>query len=250
MVTVVKAADTAKHVTQQAAKVVRKRVLKPAQHAVMGSLGLSGERMTKVDTAWLRMDSDSNLMMIVGVWVLKPGVSREDLCERLDERLLKYRRFTQKVVEDPAGATWVTDKKFSMAHHVQSETLPAGRDQSEALKARVGELAAIPLDRARPLWQFHLIENYTGPDGEKASALIARIHHCIADGIALIAVMMSLVDGGTAPPQRKKSDTPEGVEDWITDTLLKPFASVAVKAIDIAGNSTAKGIGVAGSLGA
>lgn len=30
------------------------------------------ERMSKVDTAWLRMDSETNLMMILGVWVVKP----------------------------------------------------------------------------------------------------------------------------------------------------------------------------------
>jgi diacylglycerol O-acyltransferase len=38
-----------------------------------GALGLHGERMSKVDTAWLRMDTASNLMMIVGVWVLQAG---------------------------------------------------------------------------------------------------------------------------------------------------------------------------------
>ena len=261
MVTVVKAADTAiaftKAATEQTVKTLRKRVLKPAQRAVVGSLGLGGgERMTKVDTAWLRMDSDTNLMMIVGVWVLKPGITHAVLCQRIEDRLLKYRRFTQRVVEDPAGATWVPDRDFSMEHHVQLETLEApkkggngnGRDQSAALKVRVGDLAMQPLNPKRPLWQFHLIENYVGPDGEKASALVARIHHCIADGIALIAVMMSLVDGGTAPPERKAREQSEGVEDWITETLLKPFTSVAVKAIGMAGTGTAKGIGAAGAV--
>ena len=30
----------------------------------------SAHRMSRVDTAWLRMDNDVNLMMIVGVWML------------------------------------------------------------------------------------------------------------------------------------------------------------------------------------
>ena len=64
-----------------------------------GVLGLHGERMGKVDTAWLRMDSPSNLMMIVGVWVVQPGISYEDLYQRLQERLLKYPRFGQCVVD-------------------------------------------------------------------------------------------------------------------------------------------------------
>ena len=104
----------AKEVARQAARGVQKNV----SRAAGGMLGLSGERMTKVDTAWLRMDSEANLMMIVGVWTLKPGIRHEDLCVRVEERLLKYGRFRQRVVEDAAGATWVEDRKFDIANHV------------------------------------------------------------------------------------------------------------------------------------
>ena len=48
----------------------------------------SGESMSRVDTAWLRMDCASNLMAILGVWTLRPGVRYEDLCRRVEERLL------------------------------------------------------------------------------------------------------------------------------------------------------------------
>ena len=75
------------------------------------------------------------------------------------------------------------------------------------LQDLVGDLSTTPLNMARPLWQFHLI-----PDYEGGSALVARIHHCIADGIALISVMMTITDGGTDPPPRRakkeKSDEP------------------------------------------
>jgi diacylglycerol O-acyltransferase / wax synthase len=177
----------------KAAKAVRKN----ATRAATGMLGLAGERMTKVDTAWLRMDSPSNLMMIVGVWALKPSIRHADLCRRVEERLLRYNRFRQRVVEDAAGATWVEDTDFDIERHVLREKLPKhtkGHEQS-ALQDRVGELAMQPLDHKHPLWQMHLVEDYEG-----GSALIVRIHHCIADGIALISVTMSLVDGGAPPP--------------------------------------------------
>ena len=58
------------------------------------------ERMSRVDTAWLRMDNDVNLMMIVGVWLLQPGVPLAALRERLGDKLLKYDRFRQKAVHD------------------------------------------------------------------------------------------------------------------------------------------------------
>ena len=163
------------------------------------------ERMSRVDTAWLRMDNDVNLMMIVGVWLLQPAITYDALVERVTDKLLKYDRFKQKVVEDTMGANWVDDAAFDIDHHIVSHTLKRRRGQSEraALQEFVGELSTRPLDPARPLWQFHLIDNYEG-----GSALIARVHHCIADGIALISVMLSITDGGMDPPARraKKAD--------------------------------------------
>lgn len=226
----------------------RDREHHPVADAIQGVLGLSGERMSKVDTAWLRMDSAANLMMILGVWVLKPGVRYEDVCARITERLLPIPRFRQLVVEDAAGATWVDDPAFDIHQHVVREVLPArgqgasrGRRKGgvaaltdqQALQARVGELATRPLDRRRPLWQFHLVEHYEG-----GSALIARIHHCIADGIALITVMMGLVDGGKAPRTRRKkvSLAVEHPQEWLADTLVRPLTELAVKALDAAGD--------------
>lgn len=198
------------------------------------------ERMSKVDTAWLRMDSESNLMMILGVWVVKPSVSYEAVCQRIEERLLQYPRFGQRVEQDAMGANWVTVQNFDIHRHVVIEKLPAGstRREQQALQARLAELAVQQLDRAHPLWQFHLVENYQG-----GSALMVRIHHCIADGIALIAVTQSMIDGGTEPPkQRRNRATHESVGDWISDTLIRPLTDVAVKALDAAGQGAVNAV--------
>lgn len=226
-------------------------VQKNVRRAATGMLGLSGERMSKVDTAWLRMDSDSNLMMINGVWTLAPGITWEALCERVQQRLLQYPRFRQRVVEDAAGATWVEDRHFDIAAHVLRETLPhkPGQSMQRALQDRVGELAMQPLDPRRPLWQMHLIENFKGDDGQQGSALIVRIHHCIADGIALISVTMSIVDGGSEPPKRsrKEREAATTAEDWIADALIKPFTGLTVKALDLAGDGAARSLKVLGA---
>lgn len=217
---------------QEAARSTPRRVVDKASRVAAGMLGLAGERMTKVDTAWLRMDTDHNLMMILGVWTLRPGIAYEALCERVEERLLKYPRFRQRVVEDAAGASWVDDKALDVRQMVVREKPARGRRLSaqDALQARVGELAMQPLDRKRPLWQIHLVEDYDG-----GSALIVRIHHCIADGIALISVTLSLVDGGAAPPERKRR-TAQGADDWIAQTLVRPLADVSLKALDAVGD--------------
>ncbi len=206
------------------------------------------ERMTKVDTAWLRMDSPSNLMMILGVWIIKPGVSYKATCERIEERLLKYPRFGQRVQMDATGATWITDDDFKITRHVIREKLPASArsNPQKALQERLGELAMQPLDMRYPLWDFRLVEQYDG-----GSALMVRIHHCIADGLALIAVTQSLVDGGTEPPKRRsRRATAPGwqaaAEDWMSNTLIEPITLATVKALEAAGDGAAHALGALG----
>ncbi|PTT76003.1 wax ester/triacylglycerol synthase family O-acyltransferase, partial [Pelomonas sp. HMWF004] len=198
--------------------------------------------MSKVDTAWLRMDTEANLMMITGVWAIRPGVTLGPLRERVAERLLQYPRFRQKVVDDALlGAHWVLDRDFDIARHVVAEVpLPMpGETREQVLRERVGELCTQALDPAHPLWQFQLIEDM----GDGSSALIARIHHCIADGIALIAVMLSITDGGKAPPQRKARAPEEHQEaDWLLDAFLRPMTNMTVKAIGLTGKGVSKGV--------
>ncbi|MGY4827537.1 wax ester/triacylglycerol synthase family O-acyltransferase [Sphaerotilaceae bacterium SBD11-9] len=203
-------------------------------------MAAAAERMSRVDTAWLRMDNDVNLMMIVGVWRIQPGIAYEALCERVQAKLLKYARFQQKVVEDAMGAQWVRDGGFDIQHHVRAERLTRRRGQAEreALQERVGELCTTPLDRTRPLWQFHFIEDYDG-----GSALIARIHHCIADGIALISVMLSITDGGMEPPPRKRPQKPGDEDfDWFADAIMRPLTDATIKAIGLTGSGMAKSV--------
>ena len=198
----------------------------------------ASERMSRVDTAWLRMDNDVNLMMIVGVWLLQPGITLAALRERVEGKLLKYDRFRQKVVRDALGANWVLDDSFDIARHVVSEKLARKRGQSEraALQQRVGELATRPLDPAHPLWQFQLIEHYEG-----GSAVILRIHHCIGDGISLTSVMLSITDGGMDPPRHKRRSAHEAEDhDWLSDAVIKPLTDAAVKAIGMYGGGVVK----------
>ena len=241
-ITVKKVAQTAKRRVQSTREASHQVV-----DAIAGTLGMHGERMSKVDTAWLRMDNESNLMMIVGVWVLKPGLSYQDLAQRLEERLLKYPRFKQCAVVDAAGASWVKDPNFDIANHLVIEKLPkaksaksAGREQ-EALQQRLGDLTMQPLDKSHPLWQMHLIEHYKG-----GSALLFRFHHCIADGIALVSVVQTLADGGLPPPERPHHVPHRhglaGAEDWIADSVLKPFTNLTVKVLEAAGQGAARSV--------
>ncbi len=148
----------------------------------------SREPMSKVDTAWLRMERPTNLMMITGVMMLADQLDVARFKRMLNERFLAFRRFRQKAVDGPAGAWWEIDEDFDLEWHVRITALPGGAGQAE-LQRLCSQLASTPLDYSKPRWQFHIVERYDG-----GSALITRIHHCYADGVALIQVLLSLTD--------------------------------------------------------
>src|SRR5215471_5557983 len=163
----------------------------------MGIFSTRRERVSPVDTAWLRMDSPGNLMMIVGVMVLGHGVDFDRVRHVLQTRLLSFRQFRARVVTDPTGAWW-EEVEPDLEQHLVRVGLP-GKGSKENLEKLVAQLASQSLDHARPLWQFHLIENYAG-----GTVLVSRIHHCIADGIALMGVLLSLTSPDPAQEQQAR----------------------------------------------
>jgi WS/DGAT/MGAT family acyltransferase len=153
--------------------------------------------MSRVDHAWLRMERPTNLMMITGVMMFETPVNIVKLKKVLSERFLAYPRFRQKVVETSTGTFWQNDADFDLDYHVRLSALPGKADKA-ALERFVSQMASTPLDKSKPLWQFHLVEKYDG-----GSALITRIHHCYADGIALVQVMLSMTDSEARPSKRE-----------------------------------------------
>lgn len=146
------------------------------------------EPMSRVDTAWLRMERPTNPMMITGVLMFAEPMSLKALKQVIKQRFLAYSRFRQRPVDGAGGCHWQEDEHFDLDWHVRPATLP-GKADKKALERFVSKLASTPLDADRPLWRFDLVERYDG-----GSALVARIHHSYADGIALVQVLLSLTD--------------------------------------------------------
>lgn len=166
------------------------------------------------------MEQPTNLMMINGIIVMDENLDYEKLLKTIEQRFLTFRRFRQKAVERTRGAYWELDEDFDIRSHVLRTALPGAADQAE-LEMLVSELASTPLNTARPLWQIHVVENYV--DGP---VLITRIHHCIADGIALVQVFLSLTD--PTPEGRPSARKPEvwkkrrADESMVFQRLLNP----------------------------
>jgi WS/DGAT/MGAT family acyltransferase len=149
------------------------------------------EPLSTVDAAWLRMEDPTNLMMVSGILTFKKPIELERLRAVLEHRLLQFDRFRMRVVEPKmpfAPAYWEYDPHFDLDAHLHHVALPAPGDQS-ALQDMCSDLMSTPLDFTKPLWMVHLIENYDG-----GTAVFVRLHHCIADGMALVYVLLSMTD--------------------------------------------------------
>jgi diacylglycerol O-acyltransferase / wax synthase len=161
------------------------------------------EGFAAADSAWWRMEDPTNLMMITGVLTFDRAPDFGQASAALKTRLAdRWDRFRMRVVEGGlpliGGIRWEEDPEFTMAYHLQRTRLDEPGDR-DALQRRVSELMSMPLDYERPLWQMHYVENY-----EHGGAIIVRLHHCIADGMALVEVLLSLDEKrGRKQPRRK-----------------------------------------------
>lgn len=188
---------------------------------------LEGRPMSNVDAAWLHMEDPSNLMLITGVMSFYEKLDFRELKALIEDRLLPFARFRQKVVESPIpglGPRWVDDPTFNLRSHLLRTALPDPGGQAE-LQEMVSTLMSTPLDFSKPLWQFQYIENYRG-----GSAVVARIHHCIGDGVALVRVLLGMTDDspkGTAYMRRtRRRRRPLGGGFWLPEVVNDAVYSV------------------------
>jgi diacylglycerol O-acyltransferase / wax synthase len=169
---------------------------------------MSAQRMSNADAAWLHMDRPTNLMVVNALlWFEEPvdaGRVREILRSRLVE---PFPRFRQLVTEPRARVgvpSWEDDPNFDLDRHVHRLAVPAPGDK-RALEALVSDLIVSPLDRGKPLWDWFLVDGFGG-----GLAMLSRTHHCMADGIALSRVLLSLTDthpdAGIAAPRERRGE--------------------------------------------
>ncbi len=145
--------------------------------------------MSVVDTAWLRMDSPDNLMVINGVMLFEEPFKRERFSRLIEQRFLLIDKFRCAPVKAGWRHYWEAVAELDMNYHVTALELEASGDPERGLQKAASRLSSEPFDPDKPLWRFYLVENYKG-----GSAVIFRVHHAYADGVALVSVLDSIAD--------------------------------------------------------
>ena len=165
------------------------------------------ERLSRADAARWHMGTPMNPMVIGALLLFDRQLTLEALEALLRDKLVPHRRFRQHVVEPKhrfGAPRWLDDAGFDLHEHVRRLN-PSGPVDAATLIGLISERinALLPLDRSP--WSFELVDLL--PHG---SALLVRIHHCIADGRALVAVLEELADAGlgTGDEQSKPRDSP------------------------------------------
>lgn len=98
---------------------------------------------------------------------------------------------------------WLQDCEVDLDYHLRRAQVPAPGGRRE-LDRLIGEIASTPLDRSRPLWEFHFAEGMA----DNRFALIGKVHHALADGVASANLLARLMDlAGAAQDER---DLPDG----------------------------------------
>jgi len=164
-----------------------------------------------VDAAWLGMEDPTNLMMVGAVFTFDGSIGFENFKKILEHRLLPIKRFRQRPVQavvPPHNKFWETDTNFDISAHVIEAEL-SDPDDETTLKELFNTLMSTPLDYTQPLWQAHYVDGYKG-----GAAVLWRIHHCMADGLALINLLLSLTDPDEKMPTLSKTPPEYPPELW------------------------------------
>ncbi len=159
------------------------------------------EPMSSIDRAWLEMDTPENPMVVTSILEFDKVADAGALGRVLVKKTLRERRFRQRVaVNDDGTCCWVEDDDPHLGYHVQTRRLD-GAAQERRLRIAIAAECARPLDRALPLWRITLFVH----DAHRVTVLF-RVHHAIADGVAMMHLMLALDDGArardAAPPAR------------------------------------------------
>lgn len=170
------------------------------------------ERLTGLDGGFLSFETPTTHLHILGALVFDPtgidgGVDFAAVRDLIASRLHLVPPFRQRLLEVPFGLhhpALVDDPDFDIEYHVRRAGLPAPGGLAE-LAELVADLASRPLDRTRPLWEFHVVEGLAGG----RFALVPKVHHAILDGVSGAEVLAAFFDLSPRPAPRSPT-RPDG----------------------------------------
>jgi diacylglycerol O-acyltransferase / wax synthase len=180
-------------------------------------------RLSSLDSAFLYLERKECPMHIGSTSIFEGKLKYGDLVKHIEDRLFLLPRYLQRVVPDPfnlAHPTWENAADFDIKNHIFKVKQKKALTDKDLVKV-AGELMSEVMDRSKPLWEIYVVENLEG----NRSAMIAKVHHCMVDGISGVDLIKIIFDiTPDSPPPPKPETTKEEIRP--KDTAQMFFDSV------------------------
>jgi len=167
-----------------------------------------GHRMSDTDALLWNVERDPYLRStITVVWVLDQTPDRARLDDKIERATRQIPRLRQRVAPTQltiAPPRWEADPDFDLGFHVRTIKAP-GEGSLRTLFDLAQPIATQSFDRARPLWELVIVEGLA----EGRAGLVLKLHHSLSDGVGLVQMTTSMVEGYRTPdPTRTKRPMP------------------------------------------
>ena len=171
-------------------------------------------RLTSLDSVFLYLERKECPMHIGSTSIFESRLDVRKVIRHVEERLHLIPRYLQKITPCPfniAHPTWEYDEDFDIKNHIFEIKSRKKLSQKDLVKI-AGETMTECLDRSKPLWELYIINNLE--DGQ--SAMIAKVHHCMVDGISGVDLIKILFDISPEPapaPPKPEIELPKKETD-------------------------------------
>ena len=143
----------------------------------------------------------------------------------LERAIEAYPPLRQRVARPPLGLAppqWADDPDFDLGYHLRRLALPPPGEVRQLLDL-AAQLAAMPLDRARPLWELTVVEGLTGG----RAAVLQRLHHTLTDGVGGMRLLRSLMERRPPAESGEPGQAPAGPQPdplvWRHPEIFSPI---------------------------
>ncbi|PJE22340.1 MAG: wax ester/triacylglycerol synthase family O-acyltransferase [Mycobacterium sp.] len=167
------------------------------------------DHLTTLDAGFLKAeDADPRVSLAIGglAVIEGPAPEQDQLISVFAQRIRGCPRFGQRLrlhTLDLGAPEWVADPDFDIQRHVRRAALPHPGDDRELFRL-IADVMARRLDRDRPLWEVWVIEGLA----DDRWAMLTKLHHCMADGIAATHILAGLCDDGVDSVSHRRVPAP------------------------------------------
>jgi diacylglycerol O-acyltransferase len=189
------------------------------------------KQLSAGDSLFLYLEREASPMTVAGAMEFEGTLRLNECLAFVQSKLPLIPRYTERLAFpalNSAYPVWEPDPHFDIRNHVREVTLREGTEAE--FKSVVSDILSTVLDRSQPLWDITLVHGMKGRTG-----VLARVHHCLVDGIAGVGLMKVLMDSNPnaepAPRQKKRATAADESHHDVAARLIQLLVTTYLGAI-------------------